>query len=394
MPLEARAASSLKEEMAIDSNSPKTQKQSQVAGASVDRRERVRRDRPGLRKRVTDRDIIYFASQLSLMLEVGTSLTDAVRALEKQTTNPRLCQILEDLGRDMEEGQAFSAALSRHVDVFGGVFVSMVRAGETGGYLHDALDRVVEMREKRSALLAQVKTALTYPLILCVVSAGVIIFVLTGVFPKFMPLFAGKEDLLPITTRVLIAASQSLIQYWWAYALGLVGIIFCARIALRSPPGRLLCDRLTVSFPVVGVLANKIFTGQVLRTMGHLLESHVALTDALQVTRLTIRNQCYAQLIDRADATVRGGGRLSQAFLGFTHMPATVRQMLATGEEAGNIYPVMLRLAKHYDVEIEQELKRMSALVEPLALIVLGGMVGVIVASVILPMFKMAHAIG
>jgi len=350
--------------------------------------------RPGWTRRVSSKDVIYFASQLSLMLEVGTSLPDAVAALQRTTENPTLRSVLVDLQRDIEEGQSFSIALSRHTRVFDGVFVSMIRAGETGGYLRDALERIVEMREKREALISQIRATLTYPMILAVVAGFVIVFVLTGVLPKFLPLFEGKEDILPVTTRILMALSQSLRSFWWAWVLGLGGAYAAAKGFLRSAPGRSLRDRLAISLPLVGPLTNKILTGQLLRTLGHLLESHVTLTDALKVTRMTLQNRFYRGLIGRVEETVEGGGRLSQAFLGFAHMPPTVRQMIATGEEAGNLYPVMLRLARHYDTDIEQHLKRIAALIEPTALIVLGGVVGTIVASVILPLFKMAHAIG
>lgn len=345
------------------------------------------------RRRVSGKDMIYFTSQLSLMLEVGTSLTDAIRALIAQTENPVLGVVLGDVETAMQEGHPFSSALARHDRVFDGVFVSMVRAGETGGYLREALERIVEMREKREALLAQIRSALAYPIILAVMSALVVTFVVTGVLPKFMPLFAGKEHILPLSTRVLMGASESLRHYGWAYALGAVALAVALRAFLLSPPGRGLCDSLAVRLPVIGPMTNKILTGQLLRTLGHLLESHVALTDALDVTRMTMRNHHYRALIDRVHETVSGGGHLAQAFLGFTYMPGTVRQMIATGEEAGNVYPVMLRLARHYDGEIEQELKRMAGLVEPIALVLLGSIVGVIVASVILPLFKLAHAI-
>jgi type IV pilus assembly protein PilC len=348
----------------------------------------------GWGRRPSGRDLIYFASQLSLMLEVGTSLTDAVAALEPQTANPVLRRILQELQHEMEEGQSFSIALSRHDRVFDGVFISMVRAGETGGYLKDALNRIVEMREKKEALVSQVRAAMTYPMILTVVAFFVVVFIVTGVLPKFMPLFAGKEAILPASTRFLLALSQSLRGYWWLWILGGGAIATAGTFFSRSSPGRWLHDWLSISLPVVGPLTNKVLTGQLLRTLGHLLESHVALTDALKVTRLTLQNRFYSGLVDRVELVVESGGRLSQAFLEFKHMQPSVRQMIATGEESGNLYPVMLRLAHHYDTEIEQQLKRLASLIEPLALIVLGAVVGLVVASVILPLFKMAHAIG
>lgn len=350
--------------------------------------------RLGFRPRATGKDLIYFTSQLSLLLEVGISLTDAVRALEAQTANPVLRPVLRAIVADTEAGQPFSAALARHPQVFDGVFVSMVRAGEAGGYLRDALERNVEMREKREALLAHVRATLAYPVVLGIMSLLVVVLVLTSVLPKFMPLFVGKERILPLSTRLLMGLSQSLRAHWWVYLLAAGAAAAGAYVFVRSPYGRALRDRLTLTLPLIGPLSNKVLTGQMLRTLGHLLESHVPLTDALTVTRLTVQNDIYRRFIDRTEETVRSGGRLALAFRDFSHIPGTVRQMIATAEEAGNLYRVMLRLAKHYDAEIEQQLKRVASMIEPIALIFLGGIVGLIVASVILPLFKLAHAIG
>jgi type IV pilus assembly protein PilC len=378
--------------MAIDTSRirPSAQTETQKNRAQS----RASGSRPSWGQRVSGKDLIYFTSQLSLMIEVGTSLTDAVSALEKQTENATLRHVLRELENDMESGQSLSAALARHPTVFDGVFVSMVRAGETGGYFNDALDRIVEMREKREALLAQVRAALAYPIILTVIAAFVIVFILTGVLPKFMPLFEGKEAILPGSTRFLMAASVAIGQYWWAMLPLLGGSVFAIMALLKTDMGSLFKDKVSISIPVIGPLTNKILTGQLLRTLGHLLESHVTLLDALKVTRMTLGNRFYRELIDKIEGVVQSGGRLSQAFRGFEYTPASVQQMLATGEESGNLYQVMLRLAQYYDQEIEQALKRAASLIEPLALIVLGGIVGVIVASVILPLFKLAHAIG
>ena len=272
-------------------------------------------------QKVKGKDLIYFTSQLALMVEVGTSLTDAVNALEKQTENPTLRGILRDLDSDMQAGKSFSIALARHPQIFDGVFISMVRAGETGGYFQDALERIVEMREKREALLAQVRAALAYPIILTFIAGLVIVFILTGVLPKFMPLFEGKEEILPASTRFLMAASLAISNYWWAIVPGLIAAAVGIRMFLKTSQGRTLTDKMVVSMPIIGPLTNKILTGQLLRTLGHLLESHVTLIDALTVTRMTLQNVYYRKLIDRVESIVQSGGRLSQAFLGFGHIP-------------------------------------------------------------------------
>jgi type II secretory pathway component PulF len=342
---------------------------------------------------VNSREMILFLSQLSLMLEVGTSLTAALTALGRQASNPAFREIIADLCHDIETGRQLSDAMQRYPKVFDGVFVSMIKAGETGGFLNDAIRRIVEMREKREALVAQLKTALTYPAILCVMAVGVVVFVLVGVLPKFMTFFMGKEHLLPLSTRLLVAASHSLRGYWWAYVAGLAAAAAGIRAFLTTPMGKETVDRLSVCLPLVGRMSNRIYTAQVLRTLGHLLESRVPLAEALTVTRTTMGNGIYQRFIERIGERVQQGGRLAQAFTEYPYITPSVKEMIATGEEAGNLYPVMLRLAEYYDTEIERGLKTMASLIEPAALVILGSLVGTIVASVILPIFKLANAV-
>jgi type II secretory pathway component PulF len=222
---------------------------------------------------------------------------------------------------------------------------------------------------------------------------GVVVFVLVGILPKFMVLFAGKESILPLTTRALMAMSASLRSYWWAYLIGAGGILFGGAAALRSPPGQAWLDLFFVRTPLIATLFNKIMTCQLLRTLGHLLESHVPLIEALNVTHTTFKNRYFAAFVDDIRSHVKEGGRLSQAFAANPYVMQTVKQMVATGEEVGNLPKVMLRLAKFYDTEIERDLKIIGSLVEPAALVVLGAVVGVIVSSVILPIFRIAGAV-
>jgi type II secretory pathway component PulF len=327
------------------------------------------------------------------MLEVGTPLTNALEALEKQTDNSEFKKVIRTVHRDIEEGQQLSDAMRRHPKVFSHVFASMIKAGETGGFLKEILDRVVEMQEKRQALISQLRSTLTYPAMLCLVGLGVVIFVLVGVLPKFTTFFAGKEEILPITTRMLMILSNSLRNYWWGYIVVTIGIIVGIKLWKESSPGQLMIDRICVSAPILARLYNKIYTCQLLRTLGHLMVSQVPLLEALRVTRSTIKNRYFIHFIDNITDHVERGGRFSQPFTTYPYILDSVKQMVATGEEVGNLPAVMLRLAAYYDTEVDRELKNIAALIEPIALIFLGGIVGLIVASVILPLFRIAHAI-
>ncbi|MBI9082260.1 MAG: type II secretion system F family protein [Desulfobacterales bacterium] len=348
---------------------------------------------PVFRKGIDAREKIFFSSQLALMLEVGTPLAQAIEALVRQTSNPAFRAVLQSVLTDIEEGRSLSDALRRHPRYFNALYVSMVQAGETGGFLQTILDRLVGMLEKRQALISQVKATLTYPAFLCLLATGVVIFVLVGILPKFLLVFAGRESILPLTTKIMLALSASLRQYGWIWALGAASLALAGRTAFQSAPGRRMWHRFLVEAPGLKRLTNKIYTAQLLRTLGHLMESRVPLLKALEVTRTIYSNIYYIEFIDKIIDHISQGGKLVQPFMRFPYVLASVRQMIATGEETGNLARVMLRLADFYEAETEQDLLKASKLVEPVALVGLGAVVGTIVASVILPMFKLAAAI-
>ena len=336
---------------------------------------------------------MFFFSQLSLMLEIQMSLRNALENIGIQTNNPNLQRAVQALIKEIEEGRQLSDALDHHPDLFKPLYVSMIRAGETGGYLKEILDRIVEIEEKRLTLITQVKSALTYPLFLCLLSVGVVGFIMVAVLPKFTVLFEGKAHILPWTTRFLIAASHSLSEYGWVYLISGVGLVGVLAIYTRSDHGQAAVDRILVSGPFVARIANKIYTCELLRTLGSLMASRVPLLEALEVTRTTTANTHFRKFIDRIVAHVQQGGKFSQPLTDFPYIPPSVKQMVATGEETGNLPKVLLRLAKYFDGEVERNLKSIAAKIEPLALLVIGGIVGVIVTSVVLPIFKLTHAL-
>lgn len=369
---------------------PVVKKPSVASGMSLASVEAAVRRRFGGRVKASEK--IFFISQLSLMLEVGTSLSASLKALGNQTQNPAFREVILAMHRDIEEGKQFSEAMRRHPSVFDHVFVSMIKAGETGGFLQKILDRLVEMQEKRQALIAQLRTTLTYPVVLCVICVLVVVFILVWVLPKFTTFFQGKEAILPFTTRFLIALSDSMRSYGWVYALSVAGMGVCLKIFFDSEAGKILVDQVSLRGPLISRLCNKIYTCQLLRTLGHLMESKVPLLEALEVNRPTIGNRYYREFIDEIAQEVQQGGRFSQPFASSPFVLDSVKQMVATGEEAGNLPRVMIRLAEFYDTEVERELKTIASLIEPAALIVLGGVVGLIVSSVILPLFKLGQA--
>ncbi len=344
-------------------------------------------------KSIKPKEVIFFTSQLSLMLEIGTPLKNALDAIHNQTQNADFKKVIHSLCRDIEEGHQLSDAMKRHPHVFNSVYNSMIKAGEAGGFLHEILNRMVEMQERRQALLAQIRSALTYPMFLCVLGFVVVVFVLVGVLPKFTAFFEGKEHILPFTTRFLMALSASLKEFWWVYLIGLVGCMIGLTLFKNSERGQIIIDWSFIRLPLLSGLSNKINTCSMLRTLGHLMESAVPILQALDVTRDTIKNRYFMHFIQKIQNHVREGGKFAQPFSEYPFILDSVKQMVATGEDVGNLPDVMLRLAKFYDAEVDRELKNFATMIEPIALVVMGAMVGVIVSSVVLPLFKLAHAL-
>ena len=325
------------------------------------------------------------------MLEIGTPLNSALKSIGNQTENVTFKAVIHAMLLDIEEGRQLSDAMKQHPRVFDNIFVGMIKGGESGGFLSNILDRLVEAEEKRQALKTQLRTALTYPTFLSIIGFFVIVFIMVGILPKFTSFFEGKESFLPVTTLFLMAMSASIREYWWVYILCIAGLVISLKFFKESKAGRTLIDRFFVSAPLIAGLSNKIYTCDLLRTLGNLMESHVPLLEALEVTRGSIRNQYFREFVNQIMEHVRQGGRFSQPFATYPYVLGTVKQMVATGEEAGNLPKVMLRLARFYDTEVEQELKTISALIEPVSLIVLGGVVAIIVSSIILPLFRLSQ---
>ena len=344
-------------------------------------------------KPVKSGEMIFFTSQLSLMLEIGMSLGVALRAISTQTKNSVFKSVIREIYQDIEEGRQFSHAMGRHPKIFDHIFISMVKAGETGGFLKKILDRMVFMQEKRQELITQFRSSMTYPVVLCILASLVVIFVLVGVLPRFTVLFEGKEHILPATTRFLNYLSVSLRTYSWIYVLGGVTFAVSLKKWISTKQGRAFIGWAAINLPVLRVLVNKMYICQFLRTLGNLMESRVPLLEALSVTRATFGTPYYRNFAQRIADHVEKGGKFSQPFADSPHIIESVKQMVATGEEVGNLPMVMLRLAEFYDTEVDQELKLFSALIEPLALLFLGTVIGIIVSSVILPMFKIAQMV-
>ncbi len=342
---------------------------------------------------ISTREIIFFTSQLSLMIEIGTPLNVGIASIAGQIKNQEFKQVIMNVVDDVEEGTLLSHALGKHPHIFSDIYISLVKAGENSGQLQDMLDRVVSVQEKQEKFVAMLKKSLTYPLILCCVSVGVVIFLLTFVFPRFAVLFEEIKDVLPATTKFLIYLSNSMRSYWFLAAV-LTGITVAGMYTFaKSTQGGMFIDKLKMTLPGLANIYTRIYLVQMMRTLGFLMGCNVPLLEALQITRGGINNLIFTRFIDQTSANVEEGRGMSLAFAESAFIPENAKQIVKTGEETQNIAKVMLRLSDYYEEELDDQMKRFATIIEPVLLIVMGVVVGGIVMSLILPIFKLSKMV-
>ena len=344
-------------------------------------------------RKVTGREVLFFTNQLSLMLEIGSPLNQSLSAIANQMQNPEFKSVVTAVLAEVEDGAMLSQALKRYPKLFYPEYTSLVSAGENTGHLSEMLERVVELQEKRDEFVSALKGAMTYPLVLCIVTTLVIVFMLSFVFPRFAVIFQDVEEILPPTTRFLMALSHLLRAYWYLLLLFLAVFWWSLQRFFKTARGRFFIDRLKISLPLLADIMIKVYLSQAMRTLGFLMGSSVPLIEALQITRSGTTNLHFSRFLDKIIDNVEAGSGITPAFLETAFIPETVSQMVATGEEAQKLDQVLLRLSDHYDMEIKAQVKKSTTIIEPLLLIFMGVVVGLIVVSLILPIFKISKVV-
>lgn len=345
------------------------------------------------RAKVTPNDRRFFTEQLALMLETGANLHQGLQLLAEQNQSAAMTEVIESLLSDVAGGRSFSASLARHPHIFSTTYVNLVSASEGGGFLHPVLTELLEMEEKAEEMNTTVRSALAYPIFLSVFSLGVVVFVLVVVFPKFGNMFAKIHDQLPMTTIVLMHASD-LLRVYWMYILAAVLALTTWMIRwTRSSVGRDKIDRLKLSLPGIRHVYMQIYLTQSLRVMSLSLANGVNIVDTLASTRDVVSNKIMQRFFRDVEEQVQQGNGLAAGFSRDEIIPVLVQRMIATGEESGNLPKVMSRLSDYYQRELTKRLKSLSKMAEPVMLMVMGLIVGVIVSSLILPIFKLSRAV-
>ncbi len=343
--------------------------------------------------KVSAKERLFFTERLALLLHGGVNLHAALQALKKQTDSAVMINIVESLSTQIAEGKPFSQALTQHPEAFSKTYVNLIAASENGGFMPEVLEELLEMEEKREKLRATLFSALSYPVFLMLFSVAVVIFVLVVVFPKFAMMFESIRDQLPATTVTLMWMSDTLKNHWLALtSINVLGFV-AFRHWMTSPVGSRWLDRLKLRIPLIKDVFVQLYLLQSLRVMSLSLKNGVGIMDTLAACREVVRNSEYRQLIAQIEAKVEEGGGLAAGFAQSRFIPPLVQQMIATGEETGNLPKVMTRIADFYERELSKRLTALSKIAEPMMLLIMGVVVGILVTSLILPIFKLSRAI-
>ncbi len=350
---------------------------------------------PGLGGRVKLKDLAVFARQFATMSASGLSLLRSLAILEEQTPNPKLAQSLRDVRRDVESGLSLSASMAKQDKIFPRLMISMVAAGETGGFLDRALDRIAVNFEKDANLRAKIKSALTYPVIVLMFSGVMIIAVLTFIVPIFEKMFANLGGKLPLPTQVMVTLSHAM--YWLAplsIAVMIAGVIALKRKLHNDQRWRLKADKIKLRLPVFGKLLTKVAISRFSRNLGTLLAVGVPVMQSLEIVGATTGNAVVGEAMKDVQKAVRDGQTMSTPLNQNPLFPAMVTQMIEVGEETGQISAMLDKIADFYDHEVETATESLTAAIEPIMVVVMGAVVGVMVICLYLPMFTIYQNIG
>lgn len=345
-------------------------------------------------KRVSSRDLCVFCRQFVSIIEAGVSIVQALEMLSEQTENKRLAKALQETRDSVEKGDTLSAAFSRNPEIFPGLFISMVEAGEASGSLEVAVSRMAVQFEKDNHIKSLVKKAMTYPIILLIVAILVVVAILAFVMPTFVDMFSSMSVELPFMTKLLISASNFVVQKWYMLILA-VGVLIGAWIAFsHNQQGKYIIARAQLKIPVLNKLVMKTACARFARTLETLLAAGMSMMDSLEICSKTMDNLLYKDALLDVRDNVSLGASLSGELKRTGLFPAMICHMVGIGEETGNLETMLESCANYYDEEVEAATQQLTAMLEPLIIVVMAGMVLCIVLAIYTPMMTLYDSIG
>lgn len=346
------------------------------------------------KKGVKVRDLSVFCRQFSSIIKAGVNVINALSMMSEQTENKKLKAAIRNVQSNVEKGETLSSAMRSEGDIFPSLLISMVAAGEASGSLETAIERMAIQFEKDAKISGMVKKAMIYPIILIVVMIGVVIAMMMFVIPNFMDMFEGLDAEMPFMTVMVINMSNFILDKWWLLILIVVGIVFAYKSYYKTDAGRHVIDRIKIKIPVFGVLTVKTACARFSRIMSTLLSAGMPMISAIEIAAGTMDNVLFKDALQKVRSGVALGMGFSQQ-IGVTRLfPAMLVHMVGIGEETGNIEDMLTNVANYYDEEVELATQSVTALMEPMIIIVMAVVVGALVLAIYQPMITLYSTLG
>ncbi len=341
-------------------------------------------------QRVKVQDLATMTSQLSTLIGAGIPMVEALTALIEQVENPALKPILVEIREDVNQGDTLAKALKKHPKVFDHLYVNMVAAGELSGALDIVLQRLTDYTEATVALRGKLMSALMYPVLMGLISVGIVVGLFVGVIPRMRRIFDSFGSALPLPTRIILFISDTLIDYWWAFTVIIGGIGFALFRYVKTAKGRRKWHTLLLTMPVFGKMNRVVAVSRFCRTTSTLLDSGVPILTAVGIVKSVVGNDIIAEAVENAGKNIREGQSIAGPLKDSGQFPPLVLHMIAIGERTGELEPMLGKVADAYDSQVENFVETITSLLEPVLIVVLGGVVATVALAILLPMLNMS----
>jgi len=343
--------------------------------------------------RIKQGDLVIGLRQLATLLSAGLPLASCLDSVLQQMKRGKLYRVFAQVRERVHEGSSLAAAMEEHSHVFPPAFSAMVRAGESSGTLELVLDRLAEFGEQQQALRRQIQSSLAYPILILIVSLAVIFFLMTYVVPKVTQIFLDFDQALPLPTIILMALSNALHAAWWVIPIAFALLFFTFKKAYATPWGKKQFDRLLLKLPFIGPIAHHIVLSRFCHTLGTLLKNDVSLLQSLRIVRNVVSNSLLHEAVDGLIKDVSEGSSMAHPLSKSEIFPSTMVQLIAAGEQSSQLDAMFLKVADSSENYVTSKLAMLTSLLEPIMILVLGGIVGFVVLAVLLPIFDMSQLV-
>jgi type IV pilus assembly protein PilC len=339
-------------------------------------------------------DFVIYLRQFATLIRAGVPIVEATAILAEQTESKSLKKVLLEVEQDLREGHPLSAAAEKHKRIFSNMFVNMIRAGEAGGNMDETLEKLAVHFEKQHFTKQKIVSALAYPLTVAIIAVGVVIFLLVNVVPTFVDMFKDFGGELPAITRFVLSASDFMQKFWWLVIFIFLAFATAIMAIKKNKKTKYYLDYFLLRMPIFGKMLQKAAIARMTRTLSSLFSSSVPILQAMSIVETIVENEVIARVIEKSRNSLEHGHSLTDPMKQHWAFPPLVTQMIIIGEQSGTLDLMLAKVADFYEKEVESATDRLKSLMEPLMIVVLAGLVGTIVTSILVPMFDIFQHVG